>query len=130
MTYEEFLKSVRTHGGPGDNVHADAAAKQVLAALGQRLTGNEPRNLASQLPPELQEPLLQHNVGEAEIGDELDDFLRRIADREGYGCSPEDALAHSRSVLSTVASFVSTGEITDLRSQLPTGYAALFETPQ
>lgn len=29
-----------------------------------------------------------------------------------------------------MASFVSAGEIQDLRSQLPTGYAALFEQPQ
>lgn len=129
MKYDEFLSKVSKHGGPGDREHAEQASKIVLAALGQRLTGNEPRDLAGQLPPELKEPLLQHNVGEAEIGDDLDDFLRRVADREGRGCDPEQALAHAQAVLSTISSFVSEGELNDLRSQLPAGYAPLFSRP-
>lgn len=43
---------------------------------------------------------------------------------------PEEALTHARAVLGTIATFVLTGEIRDLRAQLPTGYAALFEQPQ
>lgn len=129
MKYDEFLSRVGDHGGPADREHADAASKQILAALGQRLKGNEPHDLASQLPPEVQEPLLRPTSG-AEIGDDLDDFLRRVADREGRGCDTEQALEHSRAVLGTIASFVSAGEINDLRSQLPAGYAALFEFPK
>lgn len=127
MQYDEFITTVTEHGGPTDRAHADAGTKQVLAALGQRLAGREPRNLASQLPVELQEPLLRE-TSEAEIGDDVDDFVRRVAEREGHGCSPEEALAHTRAVLSTMASFVSAGELDDLRSQLPAGYAPLFET--
>ncbi|MBA8825984.1 uncharacterized protein (DUF2267 family) [Saccharopolyspora lacisalsi] len=126
MKYEEFLKGVGQRGGPTDREHADAASKMVLSAIGQRLAGQEPRELASQLPPELQDPLVQH-TGSAEIGDDLDDFLRRVADREGRGCPPEKALEHSRAVLSTMASFVTEGELQDMRSQLPAGYAPLFE---
>lgn len=126
MKYDEFLNQVRQRGGPVEREHADAAAKQILAALGQRLVGNEPHDLASQLPAELKDPLLRR-TGDAEIGDELDDFLRRVADREGHGCSSEEALTHAQAVLSTIADFVSAGEIQDLRSQLPAGYAPLFE---
>ena len=50
-----------------------------------------------------------------------------FSDREGYGCDTEQALAHSRAVLATIASFVSEGEIQDLRSQLPAGYTPMFE---
>ncbi len=127
MNYDEFLTRVSQQGGITDRSHADAAAKQVLAALGQRLAGNEPHDLASQLPRELQDPLLRP-TGEAEIGDDLDDFLHRIADREGRGCDTEQALTHARAVLGTIAGFVSGGEIQDLRAQLPTGYAPLFES--
>ena len=126
MNYNEFLTQVGQRGGPTNHTHADAATKLVLATLGQRLTGREPRDLASQLPPELQSPLTEH-VGAPEIGDDLDQFLHRISDREGYGCDTEQALAHSRAVLSTIASFVSEGEIRDLRSQLPAGYTPMFE---
>ncbi|WP_438387729.1 DUF2267 domain-containing protein [Actinopolyspora saharensis] len=129
MQYEEFLQTVARQGGPDEREHADQAAKIVLATIGQRLAGREPKDLASQLPGELQGPLLQH-TGADETGDDLDEFLRRVADREGRGCSPEQALTHARAVLGTIAGFVSAGEIDDLRSQLPSGYAALFEQPQ
>lgn len=129
MKYDEFLSAVEQHGGPSNREHADQASKVVLATIGQRLAGQEPRDLASQLPPELQDPLLQHN-GTAETGDDLDDFLRRVADREGEGCGPEAALSHAQAVLGTIATFVSAGEIEDLRTQLPTGYAVLFEQPR
>ena len=125
MNYDEFLTAVAENGGPTDREHADEAARTVLADLGKRLAGNEPHDLASQLPRELQQPLLEHN-GEQETGDDLDAFLRRVADHEGRGCDPEEALEHARAVLSTIAAFVSEGEVADLRSQLPAGFTPLF----
>lgn len=128
MKYDQFLAQVGTHGGPRERDHADQASRIVLATLGKRLAGHEPQDLASQLPQQLQSPLLEH-TGYAETSDDVDDFLRRVANSEGYGCTPEDALTHSRAVLGTIAEFVSSGEIQDLRSQLPSGYATLFEQP-
>lgn len=128
MQYDEFLAAVGDHGGPAERGHANQACKVVLDALGRRLAGHEPHDLASQLPVELQDPLLSH-TGAAETSDDLDDFLRRVADREGFGCSPDEALQHARAVLGTVATFVSAGEIQDLRAQLPAGYSPLFEQP-
>lgn len=125
MQYQEFLAQLRQHGGPQDKDQADATVKIVLATLGQRLAGNEPQDLAAQLPAELKQPLLQHN-GEAEVIDDVDDFLRRVADREGPGTTPEQAREHARAVFATLAGFVSSGEIDDLRAQLPAGYAALL----
>lgn len=98
----------------------------MLATLGQRLAGQEANDLASQLPVELQATLTQH-TGPAEIGDDVDDFCRRVAEREGRDCTPEQALAPSQAVLGTITSFVSAGEINDLKSQLPAGYAVLFD---
>lgn len=72
--------------GRSSGNHADQASKIVLATLGQRLAGREPHNLASQLPQELQHPLTQH-TGTAETGDDLDEFLRRVSDREGRGAA-------------------------------------------
>lgn len=126
MRYDEFLAAVAQHGGPADRDHADVATRTVLEDLGKRLVGNEPQNLASQLPEEMKQPLLRHS-GEPETGDDLDAFLRRVAEHEGRGCDPEQALAHARAVLSSMAGFVSAGEISDLRSQLPAGFATLFE---
>lgn len=90
MQYHKFLAQLRQRGRPEDKDQADATAEIVLAALGQRLAGNEPHDLASQLPAELEQPLLQHN-GEAEVINDVDDFFRRVADREDPGTTPEQA---------------------------------------
>lgn len=125
MRYDEFLVAVEKHGGPSDREHADLATRAVLTDLGKRLAGHEPRDLASQLPQELQAPLLEHD-GEQETADDVDAFLRRVAEHEGRGCDPDQAREHARAVLTTIGSFVSQGEIDDLRAQLPAGYAPLF----
>lgn len=126
MQYDQFLKRLGQVGGPTSREQADSVAKVVLATLGQRLVGNEPTDLASQLPPELKGPLQEHQGQSEQIGD-VNDFLRRVADREGPSASPDVARAHTRAVLSTLSEFVSPGEIKDLRSQLPAGYAPLFQ---
>lgn len=124
MNYEQFLATYTEKGGPTDRAEADRVARTVLEALGQRLAGGEPSDLAAQLPQELKDALTRH-TGQAETVDDLDTFCRRVADREGL--TPKAALTHSRAVLSTVASFVSAGGIRDLREQLPAGYDSLFE---
>jgi uncharacterized protein (DUF2267 family) len=125
MKYREFLKAVAERGGPTEPAHADQAAKAVLAALGQRLAGGKPKDLASQLPLELQETLTAHS-GEPDIGDDVEDFCRRVVEREGWNCTPGEALTHAQAVFGTIATLVSAGEIEDLKSQLPAGYAAPF----
>ncbi len=125
MRHDEFLVAVERHGGPSDREHAEQATRTVLADLGKRLAGHEPRDLASQLPPELQDALLEHD-GEQETSDDVDDFLRRVAEHEGRGCSPEEARQHAQAVFMTMADFVSRGEIDEVRSQLPAGFGPLF----
>lgn len=50
-----------------------------------------------------------------------DEFIARVVEQGG----PADR-THARAVLGTLASFVSTGELDDVRAQLPAGYAPLF----
>lgn len=124
VRYDEFIARVAEQGGPADREHAQRATTATLELLGQRLTGQEPADLAAQLPPEMKAPLSRH-VGSAETFD-VDEFLRRLAHSEGQGCTPEQAREHARAVLGTLSSFVSTGELADVRAQLPAGYALLF----
>lgn len=124
MQYDEFISQVRDEGDLGTNDRAAQITTVVLEVLGQRLSGGEADGLAAQLPAELKAPLDRH-TGEAEAFD-VDDFLRRIADVEERGSDPEHARVHARAVLTTVARTVSTGELDNLRSQLPAGYSALM----
>ncbi|WP_210603094.1 DUF2267 domain-containing protein [Brevibacterium oceani] len=126
MRSDEFLKNVTEIGGPSDPESAAVVTRTVLDNLGKQLKGGEAADLAAQLPAELQEPLQRHGE-EDPLTDDADEFLRRLADQLGEGIDPETARAYARAVLSTVDAAVSEGEIEDLRSQLPAGFAPLFE---
>ncbi|MGJ9406437.1 DUF2267 domain-containing protein [Nesterenkonia aurantiaca] len=124
MRHDEFLKTVTEKGGPSDREQASQLVNVVLEDLGKRLKGGEASNLAAQLPQELKAPLTD-NAG-TETLDDVDEFLRRVAGKLEQGVGTEDALAQVKAVFSTLADSVSEGEIKDLRSQLPTGFAPLF----
>ena len=126
MRSDEFLKNVTEVGGPSDAESAAVVTRTVLDNLGKQLKGGEAADLAAQLPAELQEPLQRHGW-EAPLTDDVDDFLRRLAEQLGEGIDPDTARAYAGAVLSTVDAAVSEGEIGDLRSQLPAGFAPLFE---
>lgn len=126
MRSDEFLKNVTETGGPGDPESAAVVTRTVLDNLGKQLKGGEAADLAAQLPAELQEPLQRHG-SEAPLTDDVDDFLRRLADQLGEGVGPDTARVCARAVLSTLDAAVSEGEVDDLRSQLPAGFAPLFE---
>ncbi len=125
MDYDEFLATVRRRTTLPDNAEADQTTRIVLSTLGQRLAGQEPRDLAGQLPEQLKAPLLER-TGSAENRDDFDDFLQRIADQEGPNSNPQLAREHANAVVGTMAQFVTRGELEDLRSQLPSSYAPLF----
>jgi len=125
VQYDEFLAAVRQRAALADNREADRTTKIVLSTLGRRLAGDEPRDLAAQLPEQLKEPLLER-TGPAENRDSFDDFLDRIAEQEGPDTDPETAREHADAVVGTMAQFVTPGELEDLRSQLPSSYAPLF----
>ena len=126
MRSDEFLKNATEVGGPSDAESAAVVTRTVLDNLGKQLKGGEAADLAAQLPAELQEPLQRHG-SEAPLTDDVDDFLRRLAEQLGEGIDPDTAGAYAGAVLSTVDAAVSEGEIGDLRSQLPAGFAPLFE---
>lgn len=126
MRYDEFVKTVSERGGPTDRAEAQESTRIVLADLGQRLTGDEAHDLAAQLPEELKGPVTEH-VNAEPVTDDIDDFLRRVAEHVGDGTDPDRARVLARAVLGTLAGMISAGELTDLRSQLPAGFAPFFD---
>ena len=124
MKHSEILKTVEQRAELTSRDAAASATAAVLDTLGERLSGNEPRNLADQLPQELGQLLTRHTGAPEKYN--LDEFLRRVADRHGHDWTREDADSGSRAVLSTIGEFVSEGEMSDLRSQLPPDFSILF----
>lgn len=111
-----MLKVIDERGELGGRARALEAAGAVLSVLGDRLAGGEPGDLAAQLPADLAGALPLQGGGEA-FG--VDEFDRRVAERERGRCTPERAHRHAAAVLTTVLEAVSAGERADVAAQLP-----------
>lgn len=128
MKYHEFVAQVRDRGEYETQAETERVITSVLSLLGRRLAGGEAKDLAAQLPAELQSSLLAADADEQSWSAGEQEFLARLAD--DLGASPETARWDASAVLSTVAEAVSGGELNQLLTQLPAGYAPLFGKPE
>ncbi|MCW3067652.1 MAG: hypothetical protein JWL67_277 [Solirubrobacterales bacterium] len=101
---------------------ARRASEAVMETLAERIAGGEVDDLAEQLPEDLH-PALER--GKASTGGKaqkmsLDEFIERVADREGV--SYEQALEHARAVFAALRDTITDKEFSDLLSELPRGY--------
>lgn len=125
MKEHEIVAAVQENARTDTPEHTRAAVQATLGVLGQRLSGGEARDLASQLPPALAEALPVEGAGERF---DLDEFYRRVADREGQGCTPQQARQHARATMTALRSGITPGEFDDLVNQLPEDYGELVGT--
>jgi uncharacterized protein (DUF2267 family) len=121
LAVEEFLRRVADRAAT-DVATARRVTDAVLETLGERIAHGEVEDLAAALAPEFRAPL---ELGDAESHGRpqrmpLDEFLRRIAEREGI--APDVAPDHARAVFLTLREAVSEQEISDLLAQLPSEY--------
>jgi uncharacterized protein (DUF2267 family) len=121
MKYNQFMGLVQSKAKLASTEEAIKITKATLQTLGERLSGGEPKDLASQLPKEIG-VFIQGDKTE-KFG--LDEFFRRVSEREGTELP--DAIYHSRVVIEVVKEAVSKGEIDDIKQQLPPEYDRLFE---
>jgi uncharacterized protein (DUF2267 family) len=126
VKYDEFIKEVQTRGYMESRQEAENATKATLETLGERLAGGEPKDLASQLPPEIAEYLRYE--GEQEPNPfSVDEFFERVNEKDP-GVDEPRAVYYARVVLAVLQDAVTQGLIDDVRSQLPEEYAPLFES--
>jgi uncharacterized protein (DUF2267 family) len=125
VKYDEFIKEVQTRGHMESRQEAERATRATLQTLAERLAGGEPKDLASQLPPELTEYMRYE--GEATSNPfSLDEFFERVNEKDG-GVDRPTAVYQARVVVEVLGDAVTQGVIDDVRSQLPDEYAPLFE---
>jgi uncharacterized protein (DUF2267 family) len=121
MKGEQFIAEVKNLAELDGDAEAMKATRATLETLKERLAGNEPSNLAAQLPPEIA------SYVEGEGGREaftVEEFYERVAHKEGVG--REEAVRHARAVATVVQTAVTGGELDDVRSQLGDEYRELF----
>lgn len=121
MNADEFVNEVRTIAELEDGSGARRAISATLSTLRERLAGNEPNNLADQLPEELAEAL-RGTGGQDNFS--LNEFYDRVAEKEGVG--REEAVTHARAVGTTLQQAVTAGEMDKVRWQLKDEYVEIF----
>jgi uncharacterized protein (DUF2267 family) len=126
MTLDEFLALVRDRGEYDSRQEAERVSRAVLAVLANRITPGEANDLSAQLPPPLRTAARPHEGRLGSFG--VDEFCHRVAQRVGGHLRTAEWDASA--VLSTVAEAVPGGELNQLLSQLPSGYATLFGKPE
>ncbi|MFF4213167.1 DUF2267 domain-containing protein [Streptomyces sp. NPDC001796] len=123
MQHHEFLARVRELGEYESQDEAAKVTDAVLSVLAQRISPGEVDDLASQLPGPLGQALVEAKQAQAESFG-IEEFYRRVAERTG--ARPRTAQWDASAVLTTLAGAVSGGELNQIISQLPSGYAVLF----
>jgi len=83
--------------------------------------------MAAQLLPEISDAMTSRSTDSPEEFD-VDEFVSRVASREGGEVSEDEAVVHSRAVMATLADAGVRTELQDAREQLPGEFATLFET--
>ena len=101
---------------------AEQAITATLETLSKRLTGGEARDLAEQLPEELQPPLKQAAENAEDLS--LEEFYQRVAEREGVDI--ETARLDASAVMTVLGMAATPGELDDVMAQLPAEFNALF----
>jgi uncharacterized protein (DUF2267 family) len=126
MSYEhdQFLTTVQRKAGISRE-QAETATRATLETLAERLSAGEARDIAEQLPPELAPYLAPR--GDAQ-GFDLEEFLRRVAEREGVDVPAADR--HARAVFAALRGAVSPDEIDDMAAELSKDYRALVSEAQ
>lgn len=137
MKTDEFYAKVRDRGNYENVAEAERVTNTVLGLLGRRLAGGEAKDLAAQLPPEVQQPLLavqaepsEGRAGGASGGEGfgVEEFLSRAASE--LDATAETAKWDASAVLTTVAEAITGGELNQVLTQLQPAYAELFGKPE
>jgi len=121
LAYEQFLQRVADRAALFPD-QATQVAAAVLEVLAERIAAGEVDDLAQHLPDELRAALER---GKARTGGKaqrmsLDEFIRRVAEREGVDYT--QALEHAGAVFRTLRDAVPDKEFSDLLDQLPRAY--------
>jgi uncharacterized protein (DUF2267 family) len=127
VDHDEFVAAVRDRGEYANQSEAEQVAMWVLEVLARRLPREEVGDLAAQLPDPLATAVQRRGDQPAETFG-AEGFLRQVAGR--IGARPGTAEWDASAVLSTLADAVSAGQVNQLLSLLPSGYAPLFGRPE
>lgn len=121
MGYRELIKKVQHDSGFSD-AESEQALDMMVESLAERLTDDELKDFASQLPSELQEVAMSTAMESRE--QRHTDLIQEFMDKEMI-----DEAHAKKQVLSAWAalkSFISEGQISHIKAQMPKETASLL----
>ena len=124
MNGEQFIAEVKNLAELDNDEDAQKAVRATLETLRERLAGNEPADLAAQLPPEIA-PFVEGAGGRETFS--VEEFYDRVAQKEGV--FNDEAIRHARAVATVLQTAVTGGALEDVRSQLGNDYEELYGQP-
>ena len=122
MKYDAFIGEVENRARLPSRGDAVRAVQATLETLAERIRAGEASDLAAQLPPEIGTYLRGAETTERF---DVDEFFLRVAAKETADLP--DAVHHARAVMDVLQEAVTTGEMEDVKAQLPDNYKPLFE---
>lgn len=123
---DEFLETIQQRANLGSEEAAREATVATIQTLGERLSEGEASDLALYLPESFGEVLVESG-DESTTTYSFDEFVHRVADREGV--ENETAKIHAQVVGGTLAETASEIEIDAAKKQLPDQFGEIFELP-
>ena len=124
MKYDRFLGQVQHRAQLPSEGKAVSAIRATLETLAERLTAEEAKDLAAQLPREIAVYLAILPEWHAQRFS-VEEFFQRVAAREPTHLP--DAIDHARAVIGVLNEAVSAGEMRDVCAQLPEEFRSLME---
>jgi uncharacterized protein (DUF2267 family) len=122
MKYNEFVTEVQQRLDLASQGDAVRATRAVLTSLGERLQAEEADDLASPLPMEIDRYLRDADSGQRFS---FEEYLDRVGERAGV--ETRTALHHAQRVVELVSEVVPSGELKQVRAQLPADFDELFD---
>ncbi|MFI6365144.1 DUF2267 domain-containing protein [Nocardia sp. NPDC050630] len=124
MNEDQLVSAVRGTAQIDSVDEGARAIRATLQVLGQRITGGETKDLASQLPKTFAEALPRTGAGERFA---IDEFYRRVAAAEGAERTEQQARRDSRAVMAALK-VAMPHEFDHIAAQLPADYDDLLGT--
>jgi uncharacterized protein (DUF2267 family) len=124
---DDELLSIVDHQAHVGREGAVRTTRAVLQTLAERLSASQARKLCERLPPELLEWLYTRG---GPVPFDVDELLRRVAEREGGDIDVTTVEWHTRAVFATLPEALINQEfLLDVTVQLPPEYATLLPRP-
>ena len=126
--YDTIVDDFGSRAGIDNLATAERAAIETLLTLGECIPDAEADALGVVLPGALGDAISER--ADAHEERDVEEFVSLIAEREGIGVSPEDAVIHARALMATVAAHGGRDELRAVHRHLPEDFDPLFETAE